>query len=145
MKNHRKQRLLYIVFDFLTALAAWSMFYLFRKVQIEPQVFGMDVPILLGSRFWAGTIGLPFAWIIFYYFTGFYNNVFRRSRLDDFTRTFLTSLLGVIVIFFLLILDDTIVDYTHYYSLFFSLFLLHFSFTIVPRMIITSRTVSRVH
>ncbi|MEN8157721.1 MAG: sugar transferase, partial [Bacteroidota bacterium] len=32
-----------------------------------------------------------------------------------------------------------------YYSLFFSLFLLHFSFTIVPRMIITSRTVSRVH
>jgi exopolysaccharide biosynthesis polyprenyl glycosylphosphotransferase len=145
MKNHRNQRLLYILFDFLAAAAAWILFYMFRKVQIEPLVFGVDVPITLGSRFWAGAIGLPFAWIIFYYFTGFYNNVFRRSRLDDFTRTFLTSLLGVILIFFLLILDDTIVDYTNYYSLFFTLFLLHFFLTLIPRMFITGITVSRVH
>jgi exopolysaccharide biosynthesis polyprenyl glycosylphosphotransferase len=145
MKNHRYQRFLYIVFDFLAASAAWILFYMFRKVEIEPQVFGIDIPITLGSRFWAGTLGLPFAWIIFYYFTGFYNNVFRRSRLDDFTRTFITSLLGVITIFFLLILDDTIVDYTNYYQLFFTLFLLHFSLTLVPRMIITGRTVRLVH
>jgi len=145
MKNHRTQRLLYIVCDFLAASAAWILFYVFRKVQIEPQVFGVDVPITLGVRFWAGGIGLPFFWIIFYYFTGFYKNVFRRSRLDDFTRTFMTSLLGVLIIFFLLILDDTIVDYTNYYSLFFTLFLLHFVITLIPRMIITGRTVRRVH
>jgi exopolysaccharide biosynthesis polyprenyl glycosylphosphotransferase len=145
MKNHRNQRLLYIVFDFLAASVAWILFYLFRKVQIEPQVFGVEVPIALGSRFWAGAIGLPFAWIVFYYFTGFYKNVFRRSRLDDFTRTFMTSLLGVILIFFLLILDDTIVDYTNYYSLFFTLFLLHLTMTLIPRMTITGRTVNRVH
>lgn len=145
MKNHRNQRLLYILFDFLAASVAWIMFYIFRKLQIEPQVFGVDVPITLGSRFWAGAIGLPFAWITFYYFTGFYNNIYRRSRLDDFTRTFTTSLLGVLMIFFLLILDDTIVDYTNYYSLFFTLFLLHLTLTLVPRMIITSRTVHKVH
>jgi len=145
MKNHRNQRLLYILLDFLAALAAWVLFYIFRKVQIEPQVFGVDIPITLGSRFWAGAIGLPFVWVMLYYFTGFYNDVFRRSRLDDFIRTFMTSLLGVIIIFFLLILDDTIADYTNYYSLFLTLFLLHFMFTLVPRMIVTSRTVSRVH
>ena len=132
MKNHRNQRILYILFDFLAASAAWILFYMFRKVQIEPQVFGMEIPITLGSRFWAGAIGLPFVWIMFYYFTGFYNDVFRRSRLDDFMRTFMTSLLGVILIFFLLILDDTIVDYTNYYSLFFTLFLLHFTITLIP-------------
>ena len=49
------------------------------------------------------------------------------------------------LIFFLLILDDTIVDYTNYYSLFFTLFLLHLTLTMVPRMIITSRTVHKVH
>ncbi len=145
MKNYRFQRILYITFDFLAASAAWMLFYMFRKVQIEPQVFGVDVPITLGSRFWAGAIGLPFVWIMFYYFTGFYQSVFHRSRLDDFIRTFMTSLLGVIVIFFLLILDDTIMDYTNYYSLFFTLFMLHFTFTLFPRMIITSRTVNRVH
>ncbi|MEN8226569.1 MAG: sugar transferase [Bacteroidota bacterium] len=145
MKNHRNQRFLYIAFDFLAASAAWVLFYMFRKVQIEPQVFGIDVPITLGIRFWAGAIGLPFVWIMFYYFTGFYNDVFRRSRLDDFIRTFTTSLLGVIIIFFLLILDDIIVDYTNYYSLFFTLFLLHLTFTLISRMIITSGTVNRVH
>jgi exopolysaccharide biosynthesis polyprenyl glycosylphosphotransferase len=145
MKNHRNQRLLYISCDFLAASAAWILFYVFRKIQIEPQVMGTDVPITLGPRFWAGAIGLPFIWIIFYYFTGFYNNVFRRSRLDDFTRTFLTALLGVLMIFFVLLLDDTIVDYTNYYSLFVTLFLLHLTLTMIPRMIITSRTVDRVH
>ncbi len=145
MKNHRNQRILYIILDFLAASAAWMLFYMFRKVQIEPQVFGIDIPIILGTRFWLGATSLPFAWIMFYYFTGFYNDVFRRSRLDDFMRTFMSSLLGVIIIFFLLILDDTIVDYTNYYSLFLTLFLLHCTITLVPRMIITSRTVSRVH
>lgn len=145
MKNQRNQRILYIFLDFLAASVAWILFYIFRKVHIEPQVFGMEVPIVLGSRFWAGAIGLPFVWIMFYYFTGFYNNMFRRSRLDDFIRTFLTSLLGVILIFFMLILDDTIVDYTNYYNLFFSLFLLHFTITLIPRLIITSRTVRKVH
>ena len=145
MKNYKNQRFLYIAFDFLAALVAWILFYMFRKVQIEPQVFGMDIPITLGSRFWAGAIGLPFAWIMLYYFTGFYNSVFRRSRLDDLIRTFMTALMGVIIIFFLLILDDTIVDYTNYYILFFTLFLLHFSITLVPRMLITGQTVRRVH
>jgi exopolysaccharide biosynthesis polyprenyl glycosylphosphotransferase len=145
MKNHKKQRILYILFDFLAASAAWIFFFLFRKIQIEPQVFGGSVPITLDSAFWAGVIGLPLAWITFYYFTGFYKNIFRRSRLDDFIRTLMSSLLGVIVIFFVLILDDFIVDYTNYYSLFFALFLQHFTITLIPRMILTSRTVSRVH
>jgi exopolysaccharide biosynthesis polyprenyl glycosylphosphotransferase len=145
MKNHKNQRFLYIGFDFLAASVAWILFYMFRKVQIEPQVFGIDIPITLGSRFWAGAFGLPFAWIMLYYFTGLYNSVFRRSRLDDLIRTFMTSLMGVIIIFFLLILDDTIVDYTNYYILFFTLFLLHFGITLIPRMLITTGTVRKVH
>ena len=145
MKNQRKQRLLYIIFDFLAAMAAWILFFLFRKINIEPQVFGTDVPITLGPRFWIGAIGLPFAWITLYYFTGFYKDMFRRSRLDDFIRTLLSSLLGVVVIFFLLILDDTIQDYTNYYSLALTLFLLHFTFVLIPRMILTSRMVGKVH
>ena len=61
MKNQRKQRLLYIFFDFLAAIAAWVVFFLFRKIYIEPQVFGADVPITFGPRFWIGAIGLPIA------------------------------------------------------------------------------------
>ena len=145
MKNQRKQRFLYILFDFLAAMAAWILFFLFRKIYIEPQAFGMEVPITFGPRFWTGTIGLPFAWILLYYFTGFYKDMFRRSRLDDFIRTLLSSLLGVVIIFFLLILDDIIQNYTNYYTLAITLFLLQFIFVFIPRMILTSRMVRKVH
>ncbi len=145
MKNQRKQRLLYILFDFLAAMTAWVLFFLFRKIYIEPQAFGSDVAITFGPRFWIGTIGLPFAWILLYYFSGFYKDMFRRSRLDDFIRTMLSCLLGVVIIFFLLILDDVILNYTNYYSLAITIFLLHFTLTLLPRMILTTRMVRKVH
>jgi exopolysaccharide biosynthesis polyprenyl glycosylphosphotransferase len=145
MKNQRKQRLLYILIDFLAALAAWVLFFLFRKIYIEPQAFGADVPITFGPRFWIGAIGLPIAWILLYYLTGFYKDMFRRSRLEDFIQTMFSSLLGVVIIFFLLILDDIILNYTNYYSLGIALFLLHFTLTLMPRMLLTSWTVRKVH
>ncbi len=145
MKNYTRQRLKYLFFDFLAATVAWVLFYLHRKLNIEPQIFGYDVPVNLDLRFWIGVVGIPTAWLVLYYFTGFYKNVFRRSRLDDFLRTFLSILLGVVIIFFLLILDDIIPDYTHYYNLFFTLFLLQFVLTLIPRLIITNITVGRIH
>ncbi|MFC2089637.1 hypothetical protein ACFLT1_02585 [Bacteroidota bacterium] len=135
-KNHTGQRLKYLFADYLAAAAAWVFFYMYRKVNIEPQMFGYDVPLTLDTRFWMGVFGLPVAWLILHYLSGFYKNIFRRSRLDDLLRTFLTVLFGVIVIFFLLILDDFIPDYTHYYRLFFTLFVLQFSFTLIPRLLL---------
>ena len=144
-KNHRKQRIKYLISDYLAASAAWVMVYLYRKLNVEPQIFGYDVPVNLDIRFWLGATVLPAAWLMLYYFTGFYKNIFRRSRLDDLLSTFLSVLLGVVVIFFILILDDVIPDYTHYYRLFFTLFILQFLITLMPRMLITNKTVSRVH
>ena len=71
--------------------------------------------------------------------------MFRRSRLDDFIQTLLSTLLGVVIIFFLVILDDIILNYTNYYSLAITLFLLQFIFVLIPRMILTSRMVGKVH
>lgn len=144
-KNYRKQRLKYLISDFLAAFAAWVLFYLHRKVNVEPQLFGYEVPINLDISFIVGVIVIPSAWIMLYYFTGFYKNVYRRSRLDDFLKTFLSVLLGVVIIFFLLILDDIIPDYTHYYNLFFTLFLLQLTLTLIPRMLITGSLVRKVH
>lgn len=145
MKNYTRQRLKYLIFDYLAATAAWVLFYLHRKLNIEPQIFGYDVPVNLDLRFWIGFVGIPIAWLVLYYFTGFYKNVFRRSRLDDFLKTFLSILLGVVIIFFILILDDVIPDYTHYYNLFFTLFLLQFVLTLIPRIFITNKTVGKIH
>lgn len=145
MKNYTRQRLKYLISDYLAATVAWALFYLHRKLNIEPQIFGYEIPVNLDARFWLGFFGIPVAWLILYYFTGFYKNIYRRSRLDDFLKTFLSILLGVVIIFFLLILDDVIPDYTHYYNLFFTLFFLQFTLTLVPRLILTSITVGKIH
>lgn len=144
-KNHTRQRIKYLLTDYMAASVAWILFYLYRKINVEPQIFGYSVPLNLDLRFWLGVTVMPFAWLVLYYFTGFYKNIFRRSRLDDLLKTFLSVLFGVVIIFFLLILDDVIPDYKHYYKLFFTLFTLQFSLTLIPRLILTNNTVSKVH
>lgn len=141
----RKQVIRYITSDFVSASVAWALFYIFRKEVIEPLKFGYDIPLTFSTRFFMGALILPLFWLLLYYFSGFYKNIYRHSRTDDFLRTFMQSLFGVLIIFFLLLLDDEIRDYRNYYLLFTVLFSLHFILTLVPRLILTSRTVKKVH
>jgi exopolysaccharide biosynthesis polyprenyl glycosylphosphotransferase len=143
--NRKWQVLKYLVLDFLAAAMSWTAFFIYRKAVIEPQRFGIDIPIELTTRYYLGLVLIPMLWLLFYYVTGFYDNIYRRSRLLELGQTFITSLTGVIIIFFALILDDYIESYKNYYQLFFTLFGLHFSFTYLFRLIITSQTISRIH
>jgi exopolysaccharide biosynthesis polyprenyl glycosylphosphotransferase len=54
-------------------------------------------------------------------------------------------LVGVIIIFFALILDDVIITYKSYYQLFLILYLFHFGLTYTFRLIITTGTVRKIH
>jgi hypothetical protein len=62
-------------------------------------------------------------------------------------QTLLISIIGVVVIFFVLLLDDEVANYrcTYYYRSFIALFTLHFGITFVLRFLLTSRTVRQVH
>jgi exopolysaccharide biosynthesis polyprenyl glycosylphosphotransferase len=143
--NKRYQVIKYIVFDFLTSVITWSLFYTFRKEFIESPKFGFSVPVTFGPRFIMGLIIIPSFWLFYYYVTGFYKNLFRRSRMDDFIKTFIQTFTGVIIIFFLLILDDEIRTYTNYYLSFIVLFSLQFILTLIPRLVLTTQTVKKIH
>jgi exopolysaccharide biosynthesis polyprenyl glycosylphosphotransferase len=143
--NKTRQVARYVIFDFLAATISWAIFYIYRKEVIEPQHFGVDVPIELTKSFFLGLILIPSFWITFYYITGIYKNIYRRSRLIELGQTVLTSIIGVVFIFFALILDDFIGSYKNYYHLFFTLLLLHFSLTYLFRLILTTRTIHRIH
>ncbi|MCF6356568.1 MAG: sugar transferase [Draconibacterium sp.] len=143
--NKSAQVAKYLVFDFLAAAISWILFFIYRKTVIEPQRFGIDIPLEFTTRFYLGLIIIPVAWITVYYISGFYKNIFRRSRLLELGQTFFTSLVGVVVIFFVLILDDFVDSYKNYYQLFFTLFMLHFGLTYLFRLIITTRTIHKIH
>jgi exopolysaccharide biosynthesis polyprenyl glycosylphosphotransferase len=136
-----KFKYLYIASDFIAAAIAWSLFYIFRKVFIESHFYGHSVPLQLGYKFVAGIIIIPLIWIVLYYSTGYYHNVLRKSRLEDLGNTFIVSVIGVIIIFFSFILDDVIGSYKGYYEAFVTLFLIHFTLTFLPRILITSLVV----
>lgn len=143
--NRKWQVVKYLVLDFLAAAISWTVFFIYRKAVIEPQRFGIDIPIEFTTRYYLGLFLIPVFWILFYYVTGFYDNIYRRSRLIELGQTFFTSLAGVIVVFFTLILDDYVHSYKNYYQLFFTLFGLHFGLTYCFRLILTTRTIHRIH
>lgn len=142
--NNRKQVARYMTFDVLAAAIAWSLFYIFRKVYIENEIFQQTGIIKIDSNFWIALFVIPAFWVFFYYVSGFYRNIYRRSRLIDFGQTAFTTIIGVTIIFFTLLLDDSIATYKHYYHLYFTLFGLHFVLTLIPRLILTSQTIHRI-
>lgn len=135
----------YLVFDIVASLLSWVLFYSYRKIYIEPLKFGYEIPIELTSNFYFALLFIPAFWITIYYITGQYTNIYRKSRLLELGKTAFTSIAGVTVIFFLLLLNDTISDYKEYYDLYFTLLGLHFGFTYLFRLILTTRTIHRIH
>jgi exopolysaccharide biosynthesis polyprenyl glycosylphosphotransferase len=88
---------------------------------------------------------LPVAWVLFYFITGYYKDVYRKSRLSELGQTIATTFIGVLIIFFVLILDDTVKTYTNYYLSFLVLFGLHFLITYLPRLVFTTISAHRIH
>jgi exopolysaccharide biosynthesis polyprenyl glycosylphosphotransferase len=143
--DKRRQVAKYMIFDALAAALAWSLFYIYRKLYVEKGVFDHLENISLDSNFWVALFVIPAFWLAFYYISGFYNNIFRRSRLIDLGHTFFSSIAGVVIIFFTLMLDDTIINYKNYYFSFFTLLLLHLILTLIPRLVLTTRTIHKIH
>ncbi len=143
--NKRLLVALYIVADLFGSALAWTLFYLFRKAYLEPKKFGYAVPVELDSNYWIGLALIPLFWVGLYVIIGGYTDILRRFRVKELGQTMLISLIGTIVIFFLLLLDDVVANYRYYYQSFLMLFGLHFGITFILRFMLTSRTVRRVH
>ncbi|MGZ3836740.1 MAG: sugar transferase, partial [Mucilaginibacter sp.] len=143
--NKRLQVLRYLLADIIAAMLAWALFFTFRKLYIETAKYGKPVPLTFDNQFFWGLIFIPFFWVLAYYLTGTYKDIYRKSRLKEIGQTLLLSVIGVLIIFFTLLLDDQILSYKNYYQSILTLFLLHFGFTAFFRVILSSITNYRIH
>lgn len=142
--NQRLQTIKYICFDYLAAAVAWFLFYRFRKVYLEPNKFGYEIPLDYDSNFFIGLLAIPACWVLLYAASGFYKSVYRKSRLKELGQTITTSILGCTLLFFVFILDDEINTYKDYYLSYLYILFFHFVLTYICRFFITSRTVYRI-
>ena len=138
--NKALQTFKYIFADYLSASLAWSLFYLYRKFYIEPDKFGILPEQIFDRQYILGMIILPLIWVLSYYLTGFYKDIYRKSRINEFIQTFATSIIGVTFIFFFILLDDFVPNYKSYYKVYSVLFILHFSITAILRFVLSTIT-----
>jgi exopolysaccharide biosynthesis polyprenyl glycosylphosphotransferase len=143
--NRGRQVLRYVLADVVSAALAWTLFYYFRKAYLEPIKFQYAIPIHFDGNYFVGLALIPLFWLCLYTVIGGYSDIYRRYRTKELGQTMLISLIGVMVIFFVLLLDDVVADYRYYYQSFLALFVLHFGITFLFRFILTSRTVKHVH
>ncbi len=143
--NKNLQVAKYVFADILSAAIAWSLFFIYRKYSVDPEVFQHLEDILSDQKLYVGIVIIPLFWLTLYVIIGTYRKIYRKSRLKELGQTISITFFGVIFIFFALILDDVILSYKSYYESFAVLFMLHFVITYSFRLAITTRTNRKIH
>jgi len=131
----------YALADFCMATLAWALFFLYRKTL---EVVPLNTAILADPNFFLGIFIVPLGWVLLYAIFDHYLDIYRLSRLQTLASTFFLSFVGVVFLFFSLILDDVVRDYRTYYRSFLVLFGLHFLLTSIVRMVLLTRASRRL-
>jgi exopolysaccharide biosynthesis polyprenyl glycosylphosphotransferase len=144
--NKKLHTFRYVIFDYLSALITWCIFFTYRKYTISPFVFDQfDELVLQDKNFYIGIAIIPIYWLIIYTFSGYYRKIYRKSRLKELEQTLIVTFFGTLVLFFAIILDDMIISYRNYIEYYLFLFSTHFLLTYIPRFITTTSTVRKIH
>jgi exopolysaccharide biosynthesis polyprenyl glycosylphosphotransferase len=134
-KKKKIHKAIIILLDLVAALTAWFGFFLYRKRFIDiDKTAGFDIPVGDDLNLFIGLFYIPVYWFVLYYLWGNYIDVWRRSRLKEVTQTFTITAFGVIILFFLLLLDDKVTGYRDYYYSLLTLFALHYGLTMFVRL-----------
>jgi len=132
MKEQRKLELfIYRIGDFISAFLAWLLFFIYRKNIESPGIELME--IVSDKRLWQGLLLIPLIWVIIYSIFDRYKDIYRYSRFETLKSTFFTTFLGVLLLFFTVLMDDNVLKFTSIFTLFLRLFIffvLFFSFDI---------------
>lgn len=104
VKIRNKLRMSYIMTDVLTSSLAIFLFNVFRWSELVPR------PPFLGfymlPKVWGGQIVFPTLLMLYYWLSGYYNDVDRRSRAQEFLITMWSAILGSLTLFFLAVVND---------------------------------------
>ena len=128
----------YTLADFVSASLAWGFFFFIRRWLLDQPTI-VNGQLQTDDKFWLGIVFIPLGWLILYTLVGAYRVLYKKSRLFEFTSTFICTLIGSTGLFFAFILDDVENDYSYYYLAFLCIFSIHFTFTFLGRWLILNK------
>ena len=138
----RRDRRNYVIADLLAAWVAWTVFFLIRTEK-QGRLVSLE-GLLADEHYLWGSLAIPVAWVLAYALFDQYRDVYRLSRLHTLVHTLLISLMGVLLLFFTVLLDGNVSDYHDYYQNLLTLLGLHFTLTAFVRMTLLTRASRRL-
>ncbi len=141
----RSHLIRFIAFDYLAASMAWFLFIHILTANNGFAFSKIKDLVFIEENLVFGLVIIPFFWLLLYYLSGAYKNIFRQSRLGQFGQTLMISVIGVLVIFFVILLDQAVTASKGYYQSLLLLFALHVSLTATVRFILSTRISKKIH
>ena len=139
MSPEARQRMRYIVCDYVLLNIGWLAFNMVRFHSLPPswvgtfeQFFGM-APVVLGQ------VAVPLLALGLYALSGYYNMPFEKSRVDDVLNTAGTSAVTAVAVFFAVLINDDIPERLLNYQLLFILWVLLALPVYCGRLCVTAR------
>lgn len=143
MTPHRRQQLIYLITDIISAEMVWLCFLWFRWLVYDGKVFGVDTVLIPSFSFYPPLIAYPVVCICVYYLSGYYLRPFRRRLSAEFFKTLISAVIIGLIFFFIIIIDDQVESYQRYVVSLVVLIGLQFVLSYFPRLCITLVTRSR--
>lgn len=146
MTSENRQRARYLVGDFVATNVAWFIFNIIRYYILPKTAFGFASlgTYLESTTVMLGQFVFPLLMLGIYWLSGYYNVVFHKSRLEELNATFLTTLVGALIIFFVVLLNDMSDDLLLDWGLFGVMFGLLFMLVYVVRWRMTRHVIKRL-
>lgn len=137
MKREIRQGIIwYALADFLTAALAWLGFLFYRKNVLHAVGVDRFIQEISLKDLWVTACIIPLFWLFTHLFSGAYFNPYRKSRFIEIYRTMISSILGSIILYFIIVLNDTHNDSAYYYKSFFVYLLIQFILTSLGRIVV---------
>jgi len=143
--KRRNQQIKYIVGDWAMASIAWLLFNIVRFFLIEKTGCNTLSTFLTSPLIAIEQIVIPFLWLIIFYYSGYYNQPFRKSRLEELLLTIKSILAGTLIIVVLLLIDDLNEQRETFYQLTVGLLLTHLIPIYFCRLLITNIFTRQLH
>lgn len=146
MNSTTAQRAKYALGDFIALNLGWFLFTIIRYRSLPPEFCEhysfishlTSLPVSLGQAI------IPLAMMALYWLSGYYNQAWFKSRLDEVVNTAAVSLVGTLGIYFTVLLDDAIPERMMAMEMMALLWVLLFLPVLVIRLAITTRSIKAV-
>lgn len=143
-----RQRAKYVIGDYVSSTVAWIAYtclrYLMNEDLMLTQGYHSLCEFISTPTVMAGMVVFPVAMMCVYLLSGYYNSVFRKSRVQELFVTIGSVCFNSLLIFFVALINDMANDRAYNYEMILLLLLLLFMSVYSVRVAITCRTSRKI-